>query len=585
MHRLRYSFQKVTMKDTYDIVVIGSGAAGMMAALRAKDQGLDVLIVEKERQYGGTSATSGGLFWVPNHGFDETGDSREKALTYLKTVARGPVRHERLEAFVDAGPEMARYLVSSTGLTLDVQSGYPDYYSEAEGAHPGRALAPQVMDGAELANDFHTLREQFVRFKIFNRYTLSLYEAFTLATRAPGWRKLFVKMVVNYWTDFAWRRKTPRDRRLSMGNALIGGMRAALNKRGVPVWLNTTLDELIVENGKVVGTWLRQYGRPIRISARRGVVIAAGGFEWNQAMRDKHLPVRLPARYSSTPQDGNTGTAIQAGQAIGAAIEFMEGAWWVPTMAMPIHGVPNIDMVHQMVFDVGRPHSLCVNQLGRRFLNESCSYDRFGIALIEEQKKTGMSIPCWLIFDTQFRKLYTAGGLMPASIMPDSKIPEHWWDRYLYRADSIAELAGKIGLSPQALSEEVRKINEYARTGIDPEFGRGSFEYDRFLGDPRHTPNPCLGVVEKGPFYAVPVNLGDLGTKGGLKVDARARVLDLNDKPIPGLYAAGNASGSVYGDTYPGAGATLGQAMTFGYLAANDIATSQRTAICEAEVR
>jgi 3-oxosteroid 1-dehydrogenase len=565
------------MRETYDVVVIGSGAAGMMAALRAKDQGLDVLIVEKERQYGGTSATSGGLFWVPNHGFDETGDSREKALTYLNAVARGPVRQDRLEAFVDTAPEMARYLVSSTGLKLDVQTGYPDYYSEAAGAHPGRALAPQVINGADLGDDFDTLREQFVRFKIFNRYTLSLYEAFTLATRAPGWRTLFAKMVFNYWADFSWRRKTPRDRRLSMGNALIGGLRRALNQRGVAVWLNTALDELIVENGQVVGVVLKQYGRPRRITARRGVVIAAGGFEWNQAMRDQHFPVPLPARYSSTPVDGNTGEAIRVGQSIGAATEFMESAWWVPTMVMPIHGVPNIDMVHQMVFDVGRPHSLCVNQLGHRFLNESCSYDRFGIAMLEEQKNTGAAIPCWLIFDAQFRELYTAGGLMPASIMPDSKIPEHWWNRYFYRESSISGLANRLGLPPQALAEEVRKMNEYARTGTDPEFGRGSFEYDRFLGDPRHKPNPCLGTIAKAPFYAVPVNLGDLGTKGGLKVDAKARVLDRLGNPIPKLYAAGNASGSVYGDTYPGAGATLGQAMTFGYIAANDMATSHRT--------
>lgn len=560
------------MNDNYDVVVIGSGAAGMMAALRAKDHGLNVLIVEKELQYGGTSATSGGLFWVPNHGFADDGDSREKALTYLKTVARGPVRRDRLEAFVDAGPEMARYLASSTGLKLDVQVGYPDYYSEVEGAHPGRPLAPQVVNGANLGADFHMLREQFVRFKIFNRYTMSLYEAFALATRARGWRSLFAKMVFNYWTDFSWRRKTPRDRRLSMGNALIGGMRKALKDRGVDFWTGTTMDQLIVNDGRVSGVSLKRYGRPITINARCGVVIATGGFEWNQAMRDQYFTIPGQARYSSTPVEGNVGDGIRAGQAIGAATEFMESGWWVPTMVMPIHGAPNMEMVHQMVFDVGRPHSLCVNQLGHRFMNESCSYDRFGIAMIEEQQKAGTGIPCWLIFDAQFREKFTAGGLMPAAIMPDSKIPSHWWDQYIYRADSITELAAKIGVKPGVLNAEAQKMNGYARTGVDTQFGRGSYDYDRFLGDPRSKPNPCLGTIEKGPFYAVSVKLGDLGTKGGLKVDAKARVLDNDGAPIPGLYAAGNASGSVYGDCYPGAGATLGQGMTFGYIAANDIA-------------
>lgn len=550
----------------------------MMAALRAKDNGLSVLLVEKEHQYGGTSATSGGLFWVPNHGFANDGDSREKALTYLTAVARGAVRRDRLEAFVDAGPEMARYLVSSTSMKLDVQAGYPDYYSEVEGAHPGRPLAPQVMDGAELGDDFHTMRDQFVRFKLFNRYAFSLYEAFVLAARAPGWRRLFATMFLNYWMDVGWRRKTPRDRRLTMGNALIGGLRKALKERGVELWMGTSLEELIVEDGQVTGVLLKNYARKIKVKALGGVVIAAGGFEWSQSMRDKYFPFPGLARYSSSPMDGNIGTGIRAGLAAGAATEFMETAWWNPTMVMPIVGVPNMEMVHQLTFDVGRPHSLCVNQFGHRFVNESSSYDRFGIGMLEDQQKTGCTIPCWLVFDAQFRQKYTAGGLFPASIMPDSRIPAHWWDQYFYRADSITELGEKINISPEVLNASVRKMNGYAQTGIDREFGRGSFEYDRFVGDANCKPNPCLGAIDKGPFYAVSVNLGDLGTKGGLKADAKGRVLDLNDKPIPGLYAAGNAAGSVYGDCYPGAGATLGQGMTFGYIAANDIAAKRRAA-------
>jgi len=222
------------------------------------------------------------------------------------------------------------------------------------------------------------------------------------------------------------------------------------------------------------------------------------------------------------------------------------------------------------------PTAVCVNRNGDRFTNESQGYDRFGNAMLQDAEKTGANPPCWLVFDAVFRHQFTAGGIMPSQIQPDRAIPPEWWDHYIWKADTVTELAVKIGLEPAKLERVVANMNEYARTGKDPEFGRGDSPYDRNFGDPKCAPNPNLGPIRKAPFYAIPVNLGELGTKGGLKTDPNGQVVDTNDRPIPGLYAAGNASGSPFGNCYPGAGGTIGPGMAFGYAAANHIAEQAR---------
>jgi 3-oxosteroid 1-dehydrogenase len=310
----------------------------------------------------------------------------------------------------------------------------------------------------------------------------------------------------------------------------------------------------------------------MEIEARHGVILAAGGFEQNQEMRDRYLPVKTDARWSQSPKGANMGEATVAGEAIGAATESMDCCWWAPSMQLPSREVANTDVTHQMWLDHKHPHSLCVNRLGLRFVNEGGAYDRFGLAMIEDQKRTGANLPCWMIFDANYRKLYTAGGILPSTVVPDRKIPRDWWDQYLYRAGSIEELAGKIGIDPATLSATVARMNEFARTGVDLDFARGQSSYDKFFGDPRHGPNPCLGPVDKAPFYAIRVDLGDLGGKGGLKADASGRVLDVQDRPIEGLYAIGNNSGAPWGNAYPGGGSTLGPATVFGFIAASHIA-------------
>lgn len=557
------------MSETYDVIIAGSGAAGMTAAVRARDLGLSVLVLEKAHKFGGTSATSGGVLWIPNHGLG-TADSREETMRYLDAVVGGPVRGDRLEAFVDQGPRMVQYL-QSIGLSLRVMP-WSDYFSEAPGARADRSLVCPMYDGRRIGHEFHLLREQFTRFKLLNRYTMDFGEAFGIAAKAPGWKTTLARVVGRYWADVGTRRVTRRDRLLSLGGALIGPMRRRLLDQGVELRLGAAVKGFRMEGGRVTGVEVERLGQRHIIGARRGVIVCSGGFEWNQELRNRYFSVPGDRRWSSTPEEANRGEVLQAGLEIGAEVEFMDAGWWVPTMVKPIDRVSNFEEIHQAVFDVGRPHSVCVNRNGDRFVDEACGYDRFGDAMVRDQMKTGMNAPCWLVFDASFREKFPAGGYMPSPIMPDRTIAPDHWDHYIFRAPTLAELAKKIALDPGKLEQVVTRMNEYARTGVDTEFGRGSNAYDRTFGDASIEPNPCLGPIGRAPYYAIQINLGDLGTKGGLKADARARVLDTRGQPIPGLYAAGNASGSPFGNCYPGAGGTIGPAMVFGYIAANDLA-------------
>lgn len=558
------------MVETHDVIVIGSGAAGMTAALRAKDLGLDVLIVEKAHKYGGTSATSGGVAWIPNHGLGGSTDTREETLKYIDSVVEGPLQRDRLEAYVDTGSAMLRYL-GAQGLHF-MPMPWPDYFSENPGARADRSLVMPMYDGRALGEEFPTMREQYPRFKLFNRYAMNLEETFTIAARAPGWIKALGRVVGRYWADVGTRRITKRDRWFTSGAALIGPLRARLAVKNVEIRLSTKLEKLLHADDRVTGVRVSRFGTAYDIAARHGVIICAGGFEWSQELRNRFYPVPTSTWWSSTPQGANAGEALVAAEAIGAATEHTGAGWWAPTMIMPSQSASNFEETHQAVFDVGRPYSVCVNRNGDRFVNESCSYDLFGKGMVDDQLATGANTPCWLVFDATFRAKFTAGGFLPSAIMSDKSIPVDWWDHYIFKADTVAALAKKIQLDPAKLQDVVRRMNDYAAKGEDPEFGRGSSGYDRGFGDPTVKPNPCLGPIKVAPFYAVPINLGDLGTKGGLKADAKARVLDGNDKPIHGLYAAGNATGSPFGLCYPGAGATIGPAMVFGYIAATEIA-------------
>ncbi len=563
------------MDESADVVICGSGAAGLTAAAQLSDLGLRPLVIEKTAHYGGTSATSGGGLWIPNHGVSSQSDSKKAALEYLKHVCKGEFRFDKLEAYLGAGPRMLSYL-QSLGIEFMSVPGFPDYFSDAPGASTGRSLFPLEMDGAELGDDFFRMRELPSVFKLFNRYALNLEQSFALSERKFGWQMVAARILLKYWTDIGWRKKTSIDRRLTQGRALIGGLRKAMLDRNIALRLNTRVTKLLAQDGKVEGLEVNALGRVRQIKAREAIILATGGFEQSQSLRDAFLPIQTDCSWSLTPRSANSGEALTAGMDIGADTESMECAWWAPTMQLPSRSTPNMHEVHPMFFDYYHPHSLCVNRLGYRFANEGLPYDQFGQAMLSDQETTGANVPCWLIFDQSFRRKYACGPILPNTIMADDSLPLDWWDSYLFRAETVGELAKKIGIDAEALSSTLARFNKFANAGEDIDFGRGKGGFDVYFGDPNNAPNPSLGAVETPPFYAVQIDLGDLGTKGGLKTDANARVLNKEGKAIESLYAIGNCAGSPFGDCYPGGGGTLGPAMVFAYIAAHDVFSRKR---------
>lgn len=558
----------------YDVIVVGSGAGGMVAAIRAHDLGLSSIVLEKSDRYGGTSAVSGAGIWIPNNDAIKDQDSPQAALDYLLAVTEGKASRACLERYVEIAPKIPAYLRSlGPDYYTDLALSYPDYYPSAPGAMAsGRTMYIRPMDGAALGEDFFRLRESYPEFKLFRKISLDLPEGGVIGGRYPGWKRMVARILFNYYRDRKWRRRTHRDRRLTIGNALIGGLRRAMQARGIPLLLKTGMTDLTTKNGRVTGVEASRNGQQLRILARKGVVLASGGFEQSQDLRIAHLDQPTEARWSGTPRDNNVGDGLRAAQRAGADTAFMNEAWWAPTVAIPSLEAPNIVRNVPIFFERGYPHCLAVNRLGNRFVNETCSYHQFGQAMLRDNLATGANLPCWLIFDARFRAKYPLGGLMPGDVTPDAKLPPDWIDNMLYRAGSIDALAEKIGLPPGSLAATVARFNGFARAGVDEDFGKGNSNYDRFFGDPRHGPTPQLGTVEEGPFYAVRLDLGDIGTKGGPRTDENAQVLDMSGKPIAGLFAVGNVAGSVMGPAYPGAGATLGVAMTFAYVAAAKLA-------------
>ena len=554
----------------YDLIVVGSGAGAMTAAVVAADQGLSVLVVEKSPQYGGTSALSGGGIWIPNnHYFKAIGgnDNEELAWTYLKAAVGDRVDEQRLRTYLDKAPEMISWLEKHSRVRYAVADKYPDYYQHLPGALPGgRSLDPELFDLSQLGDELPHLREASPGNLLMGRISWTARDAHKAMSKTRGWRLMVLWMMLRYKLDFGWRKKTnsKRDRRAALGSSLVASLRASLLDRQVPLWLNTDFRELIEEDGRICGVVVERDGQLQRLQARRGVILGAGGFEQNQELREKYLPQPTKVTWSATPAGGNTGAALEAAQQLGAATDLMDWGWWAPSLL-----VPGEDRARGVFAERAFPGAIVVNHQGKRFVNEAIAYLEFVDAMYRDQAETGgKSIPSWAIFDSKFRFNYAMGPLMPAQIMPDSRLRKNWLNNVYYKADSLDELAGQIGVDAAGLKATVQRVNGFARSGKDEDFDRGGNVFDRYYGDSNVTPNPCLAPLEKGPFYAMPMYAGDIGTKGGLLTNAQAQVLHQSGQPIAGLYAIGNTSSSVMGTTYPGAGGTLGPAMTFGYIAA-----------------
>ena len=551
-----------------DVLVVGTGAGAMTAALRAHDQGGNTLLIEKSDRYGGSSAMSSCLLWIPNnHLMADAGvpDTPEEAWSYLQGTTGGEISEDRLRAFLKVGPEMLEYLADKTHAEFVSLPEYSDYYPRIEGGKPGgRSVEPTHFDCRQLGDDFLNLRNQNPQMQIMGRLGMTAAEARMTMTGQPGGMWLFVKLWLKYLFDIRWRFRSPRDRNPSGGNALIGMLRLSLMDRDIPLWLNTPARELIVEAGRVTGVVAERNGQKIRIGARRGVILGAGGFEGNQAMREKYLP--KPTRKEWTcGNPHNTGDVIEMGMKIGAGVDLMDDAWWGPVTV-----VPGEDLARFIVIEKSLPRSILVNKAGSRFANEAAPYIDIVNAMYEKDSPASPCVPAYFIFDAIYRKNYICGPLLPGSAQPDWMAKKLFQQGYLKKANTLEDLAAQLGVDAEGLKESVARNNEYAGTGVDLEFHRGETIYDRYYGDSKVGPNPCIGPIDTPPFYAIEAFPGELGTKGGLAVDARAHVLTEAGEVIPGLYAIGNCAASVMGRSYPGAGGTIGPATTFGYIAASD---------------
>jgi 3-oxosteroid 1-dehydrogenase len=568
-----------TWDQEFDVIVAGSGAGGMTAALCAKALGRSAVVLEKTDKYGGTSAVSGGGIWIPcNDQMAAAGvpDSEAEAMTYLKHLTRGEVPVAKLEAYVRNAREMVRYLDTTIGVRFRSVAKYPDYFPDQPGGKPGaRTMEPAEFDASRLGAEFDRQREPYRSTLVLGRVAMDQVEAHTLFGRAPGWVGLISRLLWKYWTDLGWRKRTWRDRRQVLGQGLVSGLREAMLRHGVPLQYETSLDSLVTEHGRVIGVVAWQQGKQVRLGARRGVILATGGFESNQAMREQYLPKPTQAVWTAAP-GLNNGDGIRAGKSVGAALGFMNLTWGTPTTPVP-GAIASASFV-----DRSLPGCVVVNGRGQRFANEAAPYTEFVYAMQADHAKTGATIPCWMVIDARFRKNYPFGPMLPSSMQPDAKLPPEWADKVYYKADTLDALAEKIGIDAAGLQESVAKINEYAKSGVDAEFGKGNNAFDRYYADPKVGPNPCLAPIVEAPFYALPLYPGEIGTKGGLVTDEAARVLREDGTAIPGLYAIGNCSAAVMGRTYAGPGATLGPALTFGYLAARDIAQASARATAKA---
>lgn len=558
-------FDIVTSQDkvwdhTTDVLVVGSGGGGMTAALVAQDHGADVLVIEKGTAYGGSTAMSGGAVWVPlNHLMKEAGldDSSDEAFAYLKTITGGNVSEARLRAYVDAAPEMVSYLEQHSHVRFQIVPGYSDYYPAIPGSRAGgRTLEPVPFNARRLGRLWPQMRPLPRQARLFGRMMATAYDAHVMMDTSLRGRLRAALIFGRYFCNPA-RSLAGMDTRLTLGNALIGRLRLSLADRRIPVWLNTRAVLPIFEGNHLLGLEARKGEQTIRIRAQKGVILAAGGFARNRAMRQKYQ--RQPVSDSWTvasPEE--TGDAIQLGLEIGAALDFMDDAWWMPTSLPPGSDLPNMIIVERSL-----PGSIIVNALGKRFTNEAAPY----IDVVRDQCASHSqgcgAIPAHLVMDRRFRSRYPTSPMLPG-----------WTPRkyirngYLKVADTMEDLARQCSIDPKGLLAEVNRFNQFAVGGRDPDFKRGDSLIDRFYGDPSVKPNPCLGPLDKPPYYAIELWPGDLGTKGGLATDAHARVLRPDASPIEGLYAVGNCSASVMGHSYAGAGATIGPSMVFGYIAA-----------------
>ncbi|MET9865737.1 3-oxosteroid 1-dehydrogenase [Streptomyces sp. NPDC006386] len=543
---------------TYDVVVIGSGAAGMTAALTAARQGLSCVVLEKAPAFGGSAARSGAGIWIPNNPVILAAgvpDTPAKAAAYLAAVVGPDVPADRQRAFLAHGPAALSLVMAHSPLRFRWMEGYSDYYPELPGGLPnGRSIEPDQLDGTVLGAELARLNPPYMDVPAGMVVFSADYKWLALAAVNARGAAVAAQCLAR-GTKAALLGQKP----LTMGQALAAGLRAGLASAGVPVWLNTPLTDLHVENGTVTGAVVSRDGAPGLVRARRGVIVGSGGFEHNAAMRERFQRPPIGTDWTIGAKE-NTGDGIRAGERLGAALDLMDDAWWGPMIPLP--GQPYFCLAERTL-----PGGLLVNASGRRYVNEAAPYGDV-VHTMYDVHDTDPAIPSWLIVDQNYRNRY-----LFKDIAPTLPLPAGWYDSgAAHKAWTLDALAASIGVPPAALRTTVDRFNTHALRGADPDHHRGDSAYDHYYTDPSVLPNSCLAPLRLPPYHAFRIVPGDLGTKGGLRTDARARVLREDGSAIPGLYAAGNASAAVMGHSYAGAGSTIGPAMTFGYIAARDVA-------------
>jgi 3-oxosteroid 1-dehydrogenase len=545
-----------TWDSTVDFVIVGSGGGGMVAALTAADAGASALVLEKQAVIGGSTCMSGGIVWVPDNPVmlaAGVSDSYEDAMAHFEAVVGdvGPCSSfERRDAFLTSGPEMVAFLQRS-GVRFVYCRGYSDYYSSAKGGvDPGRGIEPVPWDGHALGPWLEKLQPGLAKSL---GLAVMTNEARSLSNfnRSIGAFTISARVVMRTYAA-----QLRRQALLTNGASLIGQMLKVALDREIPVWTEAPLEELVVEDGRVVGVRTLREGSAVSIRARQGVLLASGGFAHNRDMRQRYGGEQPNTARWSISNPGDTGEVLEEAMRIGAKTDLMDEAWWLPSPRTGRFGQSTLDQARQ------RPRTIYVDAAGRRFVNESNSYMEVGKAMYERDK-TSRAVPCWLIFDDRYRKRYahqrSRPGRFPRKLFESGMLKQAW---------TLEDLARLCAIDPAGLSETVELFNENARNGVDPEYGRGESAYNRALGDPNHRVHPCLGPIDEPPYYAVEVVPGDIGTCGGVLTDEHARVIGPDDRPIAGLYATGNGTATVMGRHYLGPGASIANTMVFGYVAA-----------------
>ncbi|MFN2099206.1 FAD-dependent oxidoreductase [Altererythrobacter sp. MF3-039] len=529
--------------EEVDVIILGCGAAGMTAALAAHEAGASVALVERFDRIGGTAAISGGVIWVANNPRQQAAgmdDSREEALAYFRALDHGDLVDETLEAFVDRGPEALAFLEDIDALKVSLLAGYPDYYMDRPGAKPegGRALDHDLFALGELGEWAGRI------------YSIEEPKPMMLRETPLGGGTGVVE------PEELGRRMAKNER--GFGQAMVARLLKACLARGIEPITGVETKSLVREGRKITGIDGEKDGEPFSLRARNGVIVATGGFEWDEEMRQAFLrgPMDAPASPPTARGEGLK-LAMQAGAKIGN----MTQAWWAPTLVTPDTPWESGEQrAAPVLIERTVPHSIMVNRQAERFCNEAANYSALAGAFhaFDPQSYDYLNLPAWLVFDENYVERYPIGSRLPGQPVPE----------WVMCADTLGELAEKLGIDGPVLEATVDRFNAHCEAGEDPDFQRGTSAYDHFYGDrTREGTAVTLGPIKRGPFYAVEIRMGLLGTNGGPRTDSCARILGHDGEPLPGLFGAGNAIACPTGGIYAGAGGTLGPAITFGYIA------------------